>query len=180
MKNAILLLFLFAAACASVTTSYDFDKTANFEKNMTYGWDKHVQGLAIDQLTKKNIISAVDKEMSVRDYSKSDGPDFLIDLHVKLEQEQSATAAADGAGSYGSWGYGLGEGFSTTAVDINKYAKGTLFINIIDRASEKIVWQGRGEGALDENVAPEKRGAQINKAVTAIFKTYPILPSTDK
>jgi hypothetical protein len=180
MKNSLLLLFLCFAACASVTTSYDFDKTADFEKNMTYGWDKHVQHLVIDQLTKKSIISAVDNEMGVRDYAKSEGPDFLVDVHVKPEQEGSETATTDGAGTYGRWGYGWGGGFSTTAVDFNSYANGTLFINIIDRASEKIVWQGRGEKTLDDKLSAEKRDAQIKEAVAAIFKTYPILPSSGK
>lgn len=180
MKNAILVLFVLITACASVTTSYDFDKTADFKKGMTYNWDKHVQELAINQLNKDRITNAVDTEMAARGYTKSDNPDFLVDLHVKLEQEESATATTTGAGGYGRWGYGWGGGFSTTTVDVNKFVNGTLFINVIDKASEKIVWQGRGEKTIDDKLTPEKRDAQINAAVAAIFKKYPIPPLSAK
>jgi len=175
MKHTtIILLALLVAACASVQTTYDYDKSADFKKGMTYAWDKHVQDLAIDQLNKDRIINAVEKEMSLRGYTKSDNPDFLVDFHVKLQQEESATATTMGPGGYGRWGYGWGGGFSTTTVDVNKYLDGTLFINLIDKASEKIIWQGRGEKTLDDNLTPEKRDAQINSGVAAIFKNFPI------
>lgn len=175
MKNATVLTFvLLVSACASVTTSYDYDKTADFKKGMTYAWDKHVQEVAIDQLNKDRIIAAIEKEMAARGYSKSENADFLVDFHVKLEQEQSATATTMGPGGYGRWGYGWGGGFSTTTIDVNKYLNGTLFINVIDKASEKIVWQGRGEKTLDNKLSPEKKDAQVNDAVAAIFKQYPI------
>lgn len=180
MKNAVSILVLLVTACASVSTSYDLDKTADFKKGLTYKWDNHVQELAIDQLNKDRIISAIENEMALRGYTKSDNADFLVDFHVKLEQEQSATATTMGPGGYGRWGYGWGGGFSTTTIDVNKYTNGTLFINLIDNASEKIVWQGRGEKTLDEKMTPEKRDAQINSAVAAIFKNYPVQSPTKK
>ncbi|MGC3943337.1 MAG: DUF4136 domain-containing protein [Chryseolinea sp.] len=181
MKHSVFVLLLMVAACASVTTSYDYDKSADFKKGMTYNWDKHVQDLAIDQLNKTRIINAVEKEMAARGYTKSDNPDFLVDLHVKLQQEESATATTTGPGGYGRWGYGWGGGFSTTTVDVNKYVDGTLFINVIDKATEKIIWQGRGEKTVDDKLSPEKRDEQINAAVASIFKQYPIAaPSTKK
>ncbi|HTF18450.1 MAG TPA: DUF4136 domain-containing protein, partial [Chryseolinea sp.] len=133
-----------------------------------------VQDLTIDQLNKTRIVNAVDNEMTARGYTKSDNPDFLVDLHVKLEQEESATATTTGAGGYGRWGYGWGGGFSTTTVDVNKYTNGTLFVNVIDKASEKIIWQGRGEKTINDKLTPEKRDAQINAGVASIFKNYPI------
>lgn len=96
MRKAAFLLLVLVSACASVTTSYDHDKSADFKKGMTYTWDKHVQAIAIDQLNKDRIISAIEKEMTARGYSKSDNADFLVDFHVKLEQDQSATATTTG------------------------------------------------------------------------------------
>ena len=181
MKQVAIAFLLVATACASVSTSYDYDKSADFKKGMTYNWDKHTQDLAIDQLNKTRIINAVEKEMAARGYTKSDSPDFLVDLHLKLQQEESATATTTGPGAYGRWGYGWGGGFSTTTIDVNKYVDGTLFINVIDKATEKIIWQGRGEKTIDDKLTPEKRDAQINAAVASIFKQYPIqAPSAKK
>jgi hypothetical protein len=145
---------------------------------MTYAIDDHVNQLQLNQLNKDRIISAIEKEMGARGYTKSGNPDFLVDFHVKLEEQESATATTTGAGGYGVWRYGYGGGFSTTNIDINKYVTGTLFVNVIDKASEKIVWQGRGEKTVDDKLTPEKRDAQINDAVASIFKKYPIQPAS--
>ena len=49
---------------------------------------------------------------------------------------------------YGRWGYG--GGMSTTHVNYDKYTEGTLFITLVDKASEKIAWQGTGKKTIDE------------------------------
>jgi hypothetical protein len=51
-----------------------------------------------------------------------------------------------------------------------------LFINAIDKSSEKIVWQGRGTKTIDEDASPEKREKNINYAVKSIFNNYPVKP----
>ena len=80
------------------------------------------------------------------------------------------------AGAYGPYRYGFSPGFSTTTIDVNTYVEGTLFINMIDRQMEKIVWQGRGTKTLDEHASAEKREGNINKAVQYIFQKYPVQP----
>ncbi|MEJ1238411.1 DUF4136 domain-containing protein [Chryseolinea sp. T2] len=82
------------------------------------------------------------------------------------------SATATNTGGYGRWGYGYGWGGGTTYVDYNKYTKGTLFISLVDRGTEKIAWQGRCTKTLDENVKPELKEENIKSAITAIFAKY--------
>jgi hypothetical protein len=77
-------------------------------------------------------------------------------------------------GYYGRYGYG--GGFGTTQINYNTYMDGTLFINVVDKTSEKIVWQGRGTKTIDENASPEKREKNINYAVKSIYYKYPVKP----
>lgn len=173
MINSLVVMMV---ACASVSTTYDYDKTADFSKYKTYGWAPHVSELKVNQLDKDRVTAAIDREMKSRGYTESSSnPDLLIDLHTKVQQEESATATTMGPGmGYGGWGYGFGGGFSTTTVDIDKYNEGTLFINVIDNAQQKIIWQGRGTKTLSENIAPDKKEANINNAVAAIYEKYPV------
>lgn len=174
MKLFYYSLFLFAVvACSSVTTSFDYDKSADFSKYKTYSYTDHTQKLPeINSLDRDRIIAAVDAEMSKRGYTKTDSnPDALVDIFLKTEEEMTATAT--NTGGYGRWGYGYGWGGGTTHVDYNKYTKGTIFISLIDRATEKIAWQGRGTKTLNENVKPEKKEANIKSAIALVFANYP-------
>jgi hypothetical protein len=166
---------LFVMACSSIQTSYDYDKTTDFTKYKTYAYTPEATNFGPNQLTGDRILAAIDREMAARGFTKSDNPDVLIDLHAKLEQKQDATATTTGPGMYGTpWRYGYGAGFSTTQINVNTYTDGTLFINMVDKASEKLVWQGRGTKTLDENASPEKKETNINNGVKAIFEKYPV------
>jgi hypothetical protein len=181
---AFLSVLLLLAACSGLKVSYDYDKQADFTKYKTYKLAEEVYQSNIPQLDRDRIIRAVESELEKRGFTKSDTPDAIIDFHVKLQQQQSATATTYGAyGGYGGMGpyrYGFSPGFSTTSIDVNTYVEGTLFVNIVDREMQKIVWQGRGTKTLDENASAEKREANINKAVTYMFQKYPVPAASGK
>ncbi|SHH21952.1 protein of unknown function [Chryseolinea serpens] len=168
-----LAIFLFAAtACSSITVSYDYDKTVDFNKYKTYAYTEETLKLPVGDLNRDRMMQAVDAEMAARGMTKSTTPDALVDLQVKAKERTEATATNTG-GMYGRYGYG--GGFSTTNINYNTYTDGTLFVNVIDKASEKLVWQGRGTKTLNENASPEKRESNIKTAVKMIFAKYPVL-----
>ena len=173
MKHLFTVMsILLLAGCSSVTTSFDYDKSADFTKYKTYAFTEHATKMpGIQELDRDRILAAIDTEMAKRGFTKSDEPDALVDAFVKTEEELSATATTPG--SYGRWGYGYGWGSNTTHIDYNKYIKGTLFVGVIDKGTDKIVWQGRGSKTLNEKVSPARKEANINSAVAAIFLKYP-------
>jgi hypothetical protein len=172
MKTSIyVFLCLLAVSCSSIQTSYDYDKNADFSKYKSYAFAdnaKNLQGL--QQLDRDRILAAVDAEMVKLGYEKSDTPDAIVDIHVKTEEQMSATATTSGGGYRG---YGYGGGFTTTNVNYNTYTDGTLFVTLVDKGSEKIVWQGRATKTLNEKATPERKETNINAAVAAIFRQYP-------
>jgi hypothetical protein len=183
-RIAIMLVLVLTAACSSIKVSYDYDKQADFTKYKTYKIADEVRQSGINQLDLDRIIRAVEKELEARGFTKSDTPDALVDFHVKLQQQQTATATNHGAygmyGGYGPYRYGFSPGFSTTTIDVNTYVEGTLFVNLVDTELQKIVWQGRGTKTLDEHASAEKREANINKALSYIFQKYPVPATSDK
>lgn len=173
-KNIYLFIIIaaFAAGCSPVTVSYDYDKTIDFNKYKTYAYTEESNKLPIGDLDRSRLMRAVDAELSARGFTKSDNPDALIDLTVKAKERTEATATNTGGYGYGRYGYG--GGFSTTNIDYNTYVDGTLFVNLIDKSTEKLVWQGRGTKTIDENASAEKKETNINNAVKLIFTKYPV------
>lgn len=176
MKHVFIVLFILVlVSCSSVKTSYDYDKTADFSKYKTFALTGHSQEMPeVQSLDRDRVLAAIETEMGKRGFTKSTtSPDVIVDAFIRTEEEISATATTPGA--YGRWGYGYGYGWGggTTYIDYNQYTKGTLFINVIDSGTEKIVWQGRGTKTLNEDVSPERKEINISNAVAAIFMKYP-------
>jgi hypothetical protein len=168
---AALLVF---AACSSIDVSYDYDKDANFTSYKTYGYTQEALALGIGDLNRDRLLRAIDAEMTARGFTKSDSPDALVDLIVKAQERTQATATNTG-GYYGR--YGWGGGMSTTTINYDQYVDGTLFVNFIDKSTEKMVWQGRATKTLDENASPQKKEQNINSAVKMIFTKFPVKPA---
>lgn len=175
MKRIFLACLVVLSGCSSIKTSYDYDNTADFSKYKTYGWEESAMKLPVQDLDRQRIINAVDSEMAAKGFTQSSTPDVLLDLQVKLEQKQSATATNTGVGYYGGpYRYGWGAGYGgTTHINVENYVEGTLFINMIDKGTEKLVWQGRGTKTLAENPSPEKKEANIKNGVKMIYMKYP-------
>lgn len=178
MKKILLVFFVAAlTACSTLKVTYDYDGQADFAKYKTYAFTEEALKLPIEQLNRERVLKAVETEMAAKGFSKSENPDVLVDLHVKAEKKTEATATTSGTGMgmyggrYGRYGYG--GGFSTTQINYNDYIEGTLFVNIVDKATEKIAWQGRATKTIDEDISPEKRESNINYAVKQIFTKYP-------
>ncbi len=177
MKKLITIgLLASMMACSTTKVSYDYDKQADFSQYQTYSYSEAATDLPIQELNQARLLRAIDQEMTARGFTKSESPDVLVDLHVRAEQKRDATATTTyNGGMYGNpWRWGYGGGFSTTQVNVNEYVEGTLFINVVDTEMEKIVWQGIGTKTLSEDISPEKREENINKAVSKIFENYPV------
>jgi hypothetical protein len=163
------------ASCSSVQVSYDYDKSADFTKYKTYDYTEETKTLGGDngQLIKQRLLSSVDQEMTSRGYTKSEGnADLMIELHIKTQQRTTATAY--NTGGYGYYRYG---NMGTTSINYNEYTDGTLFINVVDKSTDKLIWQGRGTKTLEENTTPQKADANITYAVKTIYSNYPVKPT---
>jgi len=174
MKKFLIIPILFAfVACSTIKVAFDYDTHADFGKYKTYVISEETMKMAnVNQLNRDRIIAAVETEMAAKGFSKATKKaDLIMDIRIKGEEIQTATATTSGGYGYGHWGYG--GGMSTTHVNYNKYTEGTLFVTLVDKATEKIAWQGTGKNILDENATTEKREQNIDYAVKQIFTNYP-------
>lgn len=169
------LITLVISSCATIKVTSDYDKSAPFENFKTYAFTQEALNLNINELNRNRFISAIEKEMGEKGFTKSETPDVFVDMNRSSKTIQTATANTTGGGGYYGSGYryGWGGGFSTTTINYDSYEEGTLFIDMIDAAKNQLVWQGRGVATIDENASGDKRESRINYAIEQIFNKYP-------
>ncbi|MFT6797431.1 MAG: hypothetical protein ACJART_002582 [Maribacter sp.] len=189
MKNYLYLFLvaLITAGCgSSVSVTSDYDKTTDFSKYKTfsyYGWADNSDKI-LTQFDKDRIESAFKSEFSKRGMTANqNNGDAIISLYIVVDQKTSYSSYTDhyNNGMYGGmyagryrYGYGVGYGMgsSTTTTTENKYAVGTLIVDVFDANDKKQIWQGIGKKTIDEK--KNKREERINAAVAKIMKEYPV------
>ncbi len=174
MKKILILLVLAGLfGCSSIKTAFDYDRQADFTKYKTYAFTEDDLAQTIGELNRDRIISAIENELNLKGFTKSENPDALINVFIKAQKKVDVTANT--TGGYGARRYGYGGGYTTTSVDYNEYTEGTMLISLIDNGTQKIVWEGSGTKTLVESSSIEKREKSISSSVALILKNYPPL-----
>ena len=185
-KNTFLLatIFFIATSCSSVKVTTDLDKTVEFTKYQTVsflGWQEDI-GKVINQFDQERIRNGLKAEMELRNLKLVDeNGDMVLSTFIISEQKTSLTAYTNYYGGGAGRGYrgrrgggGWGYGGATTSYSESEYVQGTMVIDVFDKESTELIWQGVGVGTIKEK--PEKREKSLPKAISAIMKDFPIAP----
>lgn len=176
---SVALFAMLLGACASKPTiRSNVDPAANFSGYRTFGFLDEVSGRkeAYDSLTSQYLKSAVTREMQARGLHSADAPDVLVNIHVqtkdKIRVNQTPTGYSGGYYGYRGSAYGWGTGVSTT---VDNYTEGTLNVDVVDRATRKLVWEGIAVGRISDKALNNPQPA-IDSVVKQVFERYPTPP----
>lgn len=154
------------ASCSSVSVAVDYDKEASFDNYKTFAFYKPgIDEVEISDLDKRRILRAIDRELTQKGMVKSENPDVLINIFT--EEQENVNIYQNNFG----WGAGWGWGWGMPMTQVNRSVEGSLFIDMIDRKNNQLVWQGLGTGIL--SLEMEKKEGRINEIVTKILQKYP-------
>lgn len=169
------------AACASKPEiRSNVDPAADFSRYRTFGFYDEATGRKPDYESFANqyIKSAIVRELQARGLQQAQTPDLLVNIHVQTKDKirVSETPSA----SYGYYGYrgsmyGWGAGVSTT---VDNYTEGTLNIDVIDRTSSKLLWEGIAVGRINEQARDNMQPA-IDAVVKQVFERFPTRPAAE-
>jgi len=188
MKKLLLLsalaVVMIISSCSSLTVTSDYDKSVDFTQYKTYsyyGWADNSDRI-LTPFDKERIEKAFADEFNKRGLTfQKEGGDLTVALYIVTEQKQQTTATTTGVGGmYGGYGgyrgygpgWGWGGGMSTTSYNTYDYTVGTLVCDVFDTKEKKLVWEGIGQGTVDDN--PQSREDGIPKAVAKIMAQYPV------
>jgi hypothetical protein len=188
MKRVVLATLAILAVATTAWAQdirYNFDKSANFAKYKTYKWVENKSGDKLDDLTKKDLESAIEAELAKKGLTKSptDSADLYLAYTASVSTEKQVntwdTGYGAGPGYYGPYGYGGWSGGSSTSTSYTIY-NGTVVVDMYDVSTKQLVWRGAASKELDVKAKPDKRQKNIAKACEKLFKNYPPPPPKDK
>jgi len=173
------LMLAMITACSSIPVNQDFEQGFDFSSLKTFAWDSNEEnqwGLAdSNELVDRRIRSAIQNTLTTKQFSQVDkeNADFLVLYNVEVEQRISSNNVSGGIsmgrstrGRHGSIGISTGS-------QVRTYDRGTLLIDVIDVASDKLVWRGVSSQALPDLSDPQRLTDHINSTVAAVLKQFP-------
>lgn len=175
-KLSLFILLLFAVGVSAVRAQdvrYNFAQDEDFSKYKTYKWVSIKNADQVDDLTEKQITSALDAELAKKGLTKTDGDsaDLYVGYQTAIGTEKQLYAYNSG------WGYGRGwrggTGMSTTTATTSTIYTGQLDLDMYDATKKELVWRGVASKTLDPKAKPDKRQKNITKGVAKLLKNYP-------
>ena len=163
-------LALLGAVTFAQNVSYDFDRSAPFNRFKSYSW---VKGTPVDALNDKRIVSAIDSQLAGKGFTKlADGSpaDLLVAYHASFDKNLQINGFSSGWGGYRFGATRMGR------ATVDEIAIGTIAVDLVDASNKAIVWRGLASGEVDPRATPEKREKNIQKAAAKLFKHYPPKP----
>jgi|SRR5690554_476514 len=160
----IMLLFgFFLTSCKTVSVTYDFDRSADFNTFKTYNFhQKGIDKLEVNDLDKRRILSAIEANLAAKGFTKSETPDLYINVLASSKEKVNIDNNYYG----GYWGPYWG-GPSR----VYQYTSGTIIIDMVDNKKNILIWQGAGSGLNVSNLST--KGEDIPNAINEILEKFP-------
>lgn len=157
-----LVVFLFASCATAYKVSSDYEKGVDFSPYKTFKMAEQESGfpLGANPINKQRIDRAILKEMNNLGFESSESPDLLVSWFVKVEDVRGVDYYRD---YYGRW-------HAPRHAYVYEYQKGTLVIDLVDKAKNQVVWHGKTSRTVYEDMQDVEE--KINKAVNAILQKF--------
>jgi hypothetical protein len=147
------------------TVKTDYDRAYDFTKLKTFAFKPQTrdprEALAANPLVDERIKRDLESQLAANGFQEesSGQPDFLIAYYgIAKERVQLRDLS-----SYGPFG-----GRRNLDIRPEFYIEGTLIVDFIDQATNKLVWRGYATGTVD----PKKSEKQIAKATEKLIKQF--------
>lgn len=156
---------LLFTSCNAVSVASDYDRKTDFNTYKTYTFhQKGLDKLKINDLDKRRIVDALDKEMAMKGFTKvSSNADLVVNVLASSSQELTVDNDNFGYYGYGAWG--------GRHPYVSDYTSGKIIVDIVDDKRNILVWQGVGSGLNVSNI--EAKSEKIPQAINEILTKFP-------
>jgi hypothetical protein len=123
------------------------------------------------------LVAAVDRELGARGLTKAaaESADIHVAYFAALSVGFNQSYLGEHYGYITGWASPIPIGLAPTT-NVNVYEKGTVLVDIVNRAANKAVWRGTALTRIAQEISVEKRIERINDAVKRMFEKYPVKP----
>ncbi|MCE9678052.1 DUF4136 domain-containing protein [Shewanella sp. AS1] len=180
MKNLLIFVVaLILSACSTLKSSSDYDPNVNFAAIKTYAWVVNKSGdttYHLDGLMEQRVKSAVETQLQQKGLSPVDAAsaDVLVNYFTKVDKKIDVDTFNTHFGYNPYYGPGWGwAGNVNTQTVVREYEVGTLVVDLVDRASNKLIWRGSVADTIRTKNTPQERIEVVNEAISEMMKYYP-------
>ena len=183
MKNTTIIasvVILLLSGCASTPNTFsNKDPNVDFSQIRTYGFmaDPSTNHDNYESLVTNFLKVAIAQEMDRRGLSYSEGPDIYVNFYINTKEKIRSRSVPTMGAYYGyrdpfydTWG-----GYGGYETRIDQYTEGTLHIDVVDAASNRLIWEGGVTGRVTDD-AVKNLERSIDAAVAAVFDAAFPLP----
>ena len=179
MKNALAFLCLFVSitACSPSYKLLKVKKEDSFKLTdfPTYGfYDIEAKGDTVSQNFEKNvgiIKEAIAKNLQARGLDEARDPSLKINIALNVQEQlqtRQTDFRTDGLPRYmGQRRYS----WKSEEVVTGKYHEGTIVIDLVDAANNRMVWQGGASGIIPEKT--KNFTEDINQVISEVVAKIP-------
>jgi hypothetical protein len=161
--------------CQSLPTVHAlYDDNADLSAYVTFSFHPQLmsEGDEYDKLSTRYIKAAIMTQMQNKGYRYEDDSDLWVNFNTYKMQKIRITDTPrlypyyHYRDDYGVWG-----AYPRPETRVGQYTEGTLNIDVIDRSSKKLLWEGIAVGKLNKKTM-DNLEAKINEAVALVFEKF--------
>lgn len=170
----VLTVGLLLTGCATVRVSSHTDHGLIWSKYKTFDWgpaDALPAGdprLEKDPFFRDHVEGAIEKAMATHGFALSattERPDVVIHYHANVAERFDADHVDR------DYGYCASDDCRPR---VSRYEAGTLVVDVVDAATNVLIWRGWAQGSLEGVLGNRDRlGRRIDESVTQMFETLP-------
>lgn len=154
----ILLVASQPKASQAPTIRVQWDRETDFTRYQTFAWQEGTA--AVDPVIDRAIVQAIADELAVEGvFPDESEPDLHVVYHASVQDEFQI-----GSGYRSDWAEG-------SAVTVNSYRAGTLVVDVVDAAENRLVWRGIATATVRGE--PKKNLSRVKDVVRRMFRDFP-------
>ncbi|MCF0042952.1 DUF4136 domain-containing protein [Dyadobacter fanqingshengii] len=174
MKSTVAVVVagaLMIACSQALQVSYDYDSSVNLKQFKTFKVEAEhnmeQDPLLGSELNRRRLGDAVVEVMEAKGYKMdTQNPDIIVRFMTDVKERQQVRS--NNMYSPYMWWYGGGNNISTY-----NYQESRFILNIYQKNSDRMVWQGWASGKVKAPTKKEDRETMVKNTMTDILKTFP-------
>lgn len=165
--NFLIIAFVFTS-CGTIV-NYDYEKSTDFTQYKSYNYFDDME-TGLSELDTKRFVRAIDKKLKTMGLSRSENPDFYIDIQSReIQNRNNSNVGVGVGGTGGNVGGGISVGIPLGGNENTR----KVVVEFVDDSKGGMFWQAVSESSYKSNASPEKREAKFVALVEKIFPSYP-------
>jgi hypothetical protein len=162
---------LFMACSQALQVSYDHDTSVNLKQFKTFKVESErtmeEDPLLGSELNRRRLGDAVVEVMKAKGYTlDQNSPEIIVRFMTDVKDRQQVRS--NNMYSPYMWWYGGGNNISTY-----NYQESRFILNIYQKSTEKMIWQGWASGKVKAPTKKDDRDAMIKNTMADILRTFP-------